>query len=68
MRSSIPAAVRSGPSDRRKDQAAHGEYRTKCVILEMYDDMQRAIDTGQPYQTRLDPPPADPRVAHPARG
>ena len=27
--------------------------------------MQQAIETGQPYQTRLDPPPADPQVAHP---
>ena len=51
----------------RKDEAACGEYRTKRVILEIYDEMQQAIDTGRPYQTRLDPPPADPRVAHPAR-
>jgi hypothetical protein len=29
--------------------------------------MAEAIRTGQPYRTRLDPPPADPRVAHPAR-
>ncbi|MBU0703865.1 MAG: hypothetical protein KKC18_08355 [Chloroflexi bacterium] len=27
--------------------------------------MQRAIETGEPYQTLLDPPPADPRMAHP---
>jgi hypothetical protein len=26
--------------------------------------MQQAMDSGQPYQTRLDPPPADPSVAH----
>jgi hypothetical protein len=26
--------------------------------------MQRAIDTGKPYQTVLDPPPTDPNVAH----
>ena len=26
-----------------------------------------AARTGKPYQTRLDPPPADPRVAHPPR-
>jgi hypothetical protein len=26
--------------------------------------MERAIRTGQPYQTRLNPPPGDPRVAH----
>lgn len=52
---------------KRKDEAAHGEYRTKRVILEIYDAMQHAIETGQPYQTLLDPPPADPRVAHPPR-
>jgi len=34
------------------------------VILEIYDEMVEAICTGKPYQTRLDPPPADPRVAH----
>ncbi len=55
------------PIVKRKDEATHGEYRTKRVILEIYDAMQQAIETGQPYQTRLDPPPADPRVAHPPR-
>lgn len=29
--------------------------------------MAEAIRTGQPYRTRLDPPPADPRLAHPPR-
>ena len=47
--------------------STHGEYRTKRVILEIYDEMQQATDTGEPYQTRLDPPPADPRVAHGGR-
>jgi hypothetical protein len=46
------------PIVRRKDEAQHGEYRTKRVILEIYDAMQQAITSGQPYQTRLDPPPA----------
>lgn len=49
---------------RRKDEAAYGEYRTKRLILEIYDAMAEAERTGVPYQTRLDPPPADPRVAH----
>ena len=49
---------------RRKDEAAYGEYRTKRVILEVYDAMAEAERTGVPYQTRLDPPPGDPRVAH----
>lgn len=54
------------PIVKRKDEAAHGDYRTKRVILEMYDAMADAIRTGIPYQTRLAPPPADPRVhAHP---
>ncbi|MDA2923114.1 N-6 DNA methylase [Acidobacteria bacterium AH-259-L09] len=53
------------PIVKRKDEQAYGEYRTKRVILEIYDHMQHAIDTGQPYQTLLDPPPVDPRVAHP---
>jgi hypothetical protein len=52
---------------RRRDEQAHGEYRTKRLILEIYDELAEAIATGRPYQTRLDPPPADPRVAHPPR-
>jgi len=47
------------PIVRRKDEARHGEYRTKRMILEIYDEMQQAMTTGQPYQTRLDPPPAN---------
>jgi hypothetical protein len=55
------------PIVRKNDEKAHGEYRTKRVILEIYDAMAEAARTGKPYQTRLDPPPADPRVAHPPR-
>ncbi len=33
-----------------------GTYITKDTILSIYDEMQKAIDFGQPYQTRLDPP------------
>jgi len=42
---------------KRKDEQAHGEYRTKRVILDIYDAMQQAMATGTPYHTRLDPPP-----------
>lgn len=52
------------PIVKRKDIEEHGGYRTKRVILEIYDEMQRAIETGEGYETRLVPPPADPRVAH----
>ena len=53
------------PIVRKADERVHGEYRTKRVILEIYDAMVEAARTGKQYQTRLDPPPADPRVAHP---
>jgi hypothetical protein len=54
------------PIVRRKDEAAHGEYRTKRLILERYDALTKAAANGTGYQTVLDPPPADPRCAHPA--
>ncbi len=56
------------PIVRRKDEAAHGEYRTKRVILEIYDAMAKAIESGEPYQTLLDPPPADDSMRHPDNG
>jgi hypothetical protein len=52
------------PIVKRKDEESFGEYRTKRVILEIYDEMAEAARTGRPYQTRLDPPPGDPRAAH----
>jgi hypothetical protein len=56
------------PIVRRKDEAKfNGDYRTKRVILEMYDEMAQAMATGQPYQTRLNPPPADPACCHPKK-
>lgn len=54
------------PVVKRKAEARHGEFRTKRLILEVYDRMAEAIRTGEPYQTILDPPPGEgPR--HPAK-
>jgi len=56
------------PIVKRKDEEKyHGDYRTKRVILEIYDAMQEAMRSGVPYQTRLHPPPADPACCHPPR-
>jgi hypothetical protein len=55
------------PIVKRRDEEQHGHYRTKALILDVYWKMADAIATGVPYETILDPPPADPRVAHPAR-
>ena len=56
------------PVVHRAEDREHGEYRSKRVILEIYDEMAEGITTVRPYQTRLDPPPADRRVAHEALG
>jgi hypothetical protein len=56
------------PIVKRKDEEKfHGDYRTKRTILEIYDALAEAMKTGQPYQTRLNPPPADPKCCHPPR-
>jgi len=65
-RDDVDYIMETFPIVKHKDEAAHGEYRTKRVILEIYDEMAEATRTGIPYQTRLDPPPADPSVAHDA--
>ncbi|MGH3547790.1 MAG: hypothetical protein ACRDQU_06675 [Pseudonocardiaceae bacterium] len=45
------------PIVRRKDEAKYGEFRTKRLILEVYDRGAEAIRTSEPYQTILDPAP-----------
>jgi hypothetical protein len=45
------------PIVKKKDVSAFGSYRTKELILEVYDAMTQAIRTGEPYETILDPPP-----------
>ena len=48
----------------KKDLRRWGEYRTKRLTLERFDAMEQADHDGHPYRTALDPPPADPSVAH----
>lgn len=63
-RDDVAYILNTFPIVRRNDEKTHGEYRTKRVILEIYDDLQRAIDTGTPFVSSLDPAPGDPRAAH----
>ena len=54
------------PIVHRKDEEKYdGDYRTKRVIIEIYDEMAEAIRTGAPYKTRLDPPPGPPEEGLP---
>ena len=66
-RDAVAYVMDSFPIVRRKDEQKFGEYRTKQVIIEIYDAMQEAIATGAFYQTRLDPAPADPTCCHSPR-
>jgi hypothetical protein len=67
IRKAVTYIMDTFPNVRNKDEEKHGEYRTKRVILEIYDEMAEAMRTGKPYQTRLNPPPADPSIAHPLK-
>jgi hypothetical protein len=53
------------PIVRKNDQKAHnGKFRTKDTILEVFDALQKAAQTGKPYRTPLDPLPAAPGASH----
>ena len=79
-RDDVAYIMETFPIVKRKDEAAHGEYRTKRVILELYDGMadlptmlapapkveqgEIAVPDVSQWVSPLDPPPADPRAAH----
>ncbi|WP_308796406.1 Eco57I restriction-modification methylase domain-containing protein [Agromyces silvae] len=44
-------------SVKRSDEAEFGEYRTKRLVLENYDAIQRCIDEGTIFVSSLDPAP-----------
>jgi hypothetical protein len=58
-RDDVDYIMETFPIVKRKDVAAFGSYRTKELILEVYDAMTQAIRTGEPYKTILDPPPGE---------
>ena len=66
IRDDVDYIMETFPIVKRKDEDEYGDYRTKRVILEIYDAMAEAIRTSQPYQTRLDPPPGPPTDGLPA--
>lgn len=66
-REDVDYILETFPIVKRKDEKQFGEYRMKRVILQMYDEMKQAMETGMTYKTRLVPPPADPSVAHAPR-
>jgi hypothetical protein len=57
----------SFPVLRQRDERAHGEYRTKRLVLRRYDAMTASTHLGRAYEPVLDPPPGHGR-RHPAGG
>lgn len=52
---------------RKYEERDHNEFRTKRIVLEIYEEMAAAKQAGRAYQTRLNPVPADPSCCHPAK-
>ncbi len=48
-RDDVEYVLRTFPIVRRRDEAAWGDYRTLRVIMNVYDDMQRAMDTDESW-------------------
>lgn len=63
-RDDVDYIMETFPIVRKNDEKAHGEYRTKRVILDTYDALARAVQTGRPYRTPLDPLPAKVGASH----
>ncbi len=56
-RADIDYIMDTFPIVRRNDEQKYGDYRTKNLILEIYDELRRAIDTGKSFVSRLGPLP-----------
>jgi len=56
-RDDVDYIMETFPIVKRRDEERFGEYRTKRLILGIYDAMADAARTGTPYQIILDPPP-----------
>lgn len=52
------------PIVRRKDEAAHGTYRTRDTILALYDQFADCAAAQSAFVSPLDPPPATLAAAH----
>lgn len=57
VRDDVDYIMETFPIVKRKDLAEFGTFRTKDMILEIYDAMQAAIDSGTPYDSPVDLPP-----------
>jgi hypothetical protein len=52
---------------RKDEESDHGEFLTKRIFLEVYDELSESKRAGRAYQTRLRPAPGDPSCCHSAQ-
>jgi hypothetical protein len=64
-RAEVEYAMGTFPIVERRDADRFGEHRTKRLILECYEALAKAADTGELYSTLLVPGPAHRPLAHP---
>src|SRR6516225_8837790 len=50
---------------RKYEEADHDEFRTKRLVLEIFDEIAMVRKAGSVFRTRLDPGPADPSCCYP---
>ena len=65
-RSDAEWVLDSFPVLKKNEESKLGEFRTKRLVLAMYDAMAEAQRTATAFASPLVIPPADPRAAHPA--
>ena len=58
-RDDVKYIMETFPIVKRDEERIYGEYRTKRVIMEIYDEMASAKLFGGTYKTRLNPPPTE---------
>lgn len=65
--SEIEYILATFPTWRDREEKHYREFRTKRLILEIYDALAESTRTATPCQTLLNPPSADPSCCHPLR-
>ena len=65
-RDDVDYIMETFPIVKRRDIQQYGTFRTKDLILQIYDAMAEATRAGASYQTILDPSPRD-GLRHPPR-
>ncbi len=63
-REDVDYIMESFPIVKRNDTDTYSAYRTKRVILECYDAMSKAIETGRAFSTMLEKSRQDIRIVH----